>query len=89
VLSLEKFHQLSSVIELTFHHRYSGSLTTPPCSEGVTWLVATQKLKISPAALRRVVNVVKFNSRITQNALGEPNILSFAAQSALGGATTA
>ncbi|KAF7533068.1 hypothetical protein G7054_g7407 [Neopestalotiopsis clavispora] len=59
--------------------RYSGSLTTPPCSEGVNWLVATQKLKVSAAAVRRVSSVVKFNSRITQNLLGEPNILNFAA----------
>ncbi|KAF3019424.1 hypothetical protein E8E14_013050 [Neopestalotiopsis sp. 37M] len=58
---------------------YSGSLTTPPCSEGVNWLVATQKLKVSAAAVRRVSSVVKFNSRITQNLLGEPNILNFAA----------
>ncbi|ETS84766.1 hypothetical protein PFICI_02791 [Pestalotiopsis fici W106-1] len=57
---------------------YSGSLTTPPCSEGVNWLVATQRLKVSPAAVRRVSSVVKFNSRITQNLLGEPNILNFA-----------
>lgn len=58
--------------------RYSGSLTTPPCSEGVSWLVATQKLKVSPASLQRVANVVGFNSRITQNALGQPNVLAFA-----------
>ncbi|KAI0153818.1 alpha carbonic anhydrase [Pestalotiopsis sp. NC0098] len=59
---------------------YSGSLTTPPCSEGVNWLVATQRLKVSPAAVRRVSDVVKFNSRITQNLLGEPNILDVAAR---------
>lgn len=68
----------SSIIHTDRLNRYSGSLTTPPCSEGVNWLVATQKLKISPASLQRVANVVKFNARITQNSLGQPNILTVA-----------
>ncbi|KAK6207265.1 hypothetical protein LQW54_007349 [Pestalotiopsis sp. IQ-011] len=51
---------------------YSGSLTTPPCSEGVNWLVATQRLQVSPAAVRRVSDVVKFNSRITRTCWASP-----------------
>lgn len=29
------------------HYRYNGSLTTPPCNEGVEWLIFTTPVKIS------------------------------------------
>ncbi|KAK9775182.1 putative Alpha carbonic anhydrase [Seiridium cardinale] len=77
------FSEYVAALKAGSFQTYAGSLTTPPCSEGVNWLVATRKLKISPATLHRVVNVVKFNARFTQNSLGSPNILSFAAQAAL------
>ncbi|KAH8201166.1 hypothetical protein TruAng_004634 [Truncatella angustata] len=73
------FSEYVAALKAGTFQTYSGSLTTPPCSEGVNWMVATQRLKVSPATLHRVSNVVKFNRRITQNALGEPNVLSFAA----------
>lgn len=55
-------------------HRYSGSLTTPPCSEGVNWLVSTQTLRIQPSTFEKVRNIIGFNSRITQNAPGQVNL---------------
>lgn len=33
--------------------RFSGSLTTPPCSEGVTWLVMKHPLTLSEAQLQQ------------------------------------
>ncbi|KAH6608242.1 hypothetical protein Trco_004555 [Trichoderma cornu-damae] len=54
---------------------YSGSLTTPPCSEGVTWYVSSQPLQIDQATYGRVKDVVKFNSRYTQNEPGAVNLL--------------
>ncbi|KAK3988027.1 alpha carbonic anhydrase [Cladorrhinum sp. PSN332] len=65
---------------------YSGSLTTPPCSESVNWRVSTAKLNISPASFIKARDVIGFNSRFSQNTPGLPNILMI---SALGSAAAA
>lgn len=72
--------ELVDTIKTGNFQAYSGSLTTPPCTEGVSWMVATQKLKISTASYEKVRNVVKFNSRFTQNTLGQANMLSMGAE---------
>ncbi|KAI1392507.1 carbonic anhydrase [Hypoxylon trugodes] len=58
--------------------RYTGSLTTPPCSEGVAWSVATEKLLLSKTTYQTVRDVVGFNARYPQNSLGEQNLLALA-----------
>jgi carbonic anhydrase len=40
------------------YYRYSGSLTTPPCSEGVTWLVMTEPLEVSKAQVEKFRNLM-------------------------------
>jgi hypothetical protein len=61
--------------------QYSGSLTTPPCSEGVTFLVVEQPLSINVADYNAIKKQVKFNSRLTQNVLDANNILAVGANS--------
>lgn len=46
-------------------YRYSGSLTTPPCSEEVRWLVMAQPIEVSRSQLgelRQALNQLKFAS---------------------------
>jgi carbonic anhydrase len=58
------------------HYAYSGSLTTPPCSEGVKFVIpVNQTFPISVHQFNALKNVIKFNSRYTQNNLGMKNLL--------------
>ncbi|KAH9868575.1 hypothetical protein J1614_007647 [Plenodomus biglobosus] len=61
--------------------QYSGSLTTPPCAEGVTFLIVQNPLPISVADFNSIKRVVKFNSRFVQNTLGQMNMLEVGAAS--------
>jgi carbonic anhydrase len=46
--------------------RYNGSLTTPPCSEGVRWHVVTEPLEASAAQIDKFLSVVQENNRPVQ-----------------------
>lgn len=46
--------------------RYDGSLTTPPCSEGVRWHVAIQPVQASAAQIAAIHAIVGDNARPTQ-----------------------
>ncbi|KAI0802492.1 alpha carbonic anhydrase [Xylaria sp. FL0064] len=70
--------ELNALLATTEFQRYSGSLTTPPCSEGVEWSVPTQKLMLSRQTFAKVRDVVGFNSRFPQNAPGMTNIMAMA-----------
>lgn len=61
--------------------QYTGSLTTPPCSEGVTFLVVEDPLRINVPDYNAIKKMVKFNSRLTQNVLDSDNILNIGANS--------
>ena len=42
-------------------------------------MVSTQKLRVKTSTFERVRNVIGFNSRYPQNALGQQNLLAIAA----------
>ncbi len=55
------------------HYTYSGSLTTPPCSEGVTWIEFKQSVIITKEQLDAMQHFYHGNQRPVQ-ALNDRNI---------------
>lgn len=47
-------------------YRYDGSLTTPPCTEGVTWLLMTEPVTLSEAQITSLQDVIHENARPLQ-----------------------
>ncbi|KAJ4357530.1 uncharacterized protein N0V89_002106 [Didymosphaeria variabile] len=75
------FSGVLSVVQSSNIFQYSGSLTTPPCSEGVTFLAVETPLKINVPDYNAIKKIVKYNSRLSQNKLGQDNIIAVAAAS--------
>jgi carbonic anhydrase len=48
------------------YYRYSGSLTTPPCSEGVEWIVMAGKRTMSPQQMAAMTSLLHDNNRPVQ-----------------------
>lgn len=55
--------------------RYSGSLTTPPCSEGVAWTVFTTPVTLSDRQLTAVLEAYQGNARPVQPLNGRTVLL--------------
>jgi len=49
------------------YYRYEGSLTTPPCSETVDWLVLADRIEVSEADIARFAKLYPMNARPVQN----------------------
>lgn len=49
---------------------FMGSLTTPPCTEGVLWLVMKQTMQASPAQMALFSRLYPFNARPVQQSNG-------------------
>ncbi len=47
-------------------YRYSGSLTTPPCSEGVSWFVYVEPIQLSSDQIQAFREIFHGNNRPTQ-----------------------
>lgn len=54
--------------------RYRGSLTTPPCTEGVAWIVPDEPLAMSPAQIAAFAAIYPNNRRPVQP-LGDRDLL--------------
>jgi carbonic anhydrase len=52
--------------DLKKYYNYTGSLTTPPCSQGLNWIVFKEKLKISSAQLAAFIKAYDHNARPVQ-----------------------
>ena len=48
-------------------YRYYGSLTTPPCSETVNWIVYQQPIEVSVAQVEKFSKLFPINARPVQN----------------------
>lgn len=62
----------------TSYYSYVGSLTTPPCTEGVRWTVFQNPVEVSPAQLDRFAALYPDNARPTQPLNGR--MISFSRQ---------
>ncbi len=64
---VEQHHYLAfhGVIGKGLRHayRYTGSLTTPPCSEGVSWFVIRDSVTVSPAQIAAFKEIISSNNR--------------------------
>ena len=47
-------------------YRYDGSLTTPPCSEGVSWIVMTTPIELASDQVAAFTRLIKDNNRPVQ-----------------------
>ncbi|KAG7152889.1 Carbonic anhydrase like protein [Verticillium longisporum] len=75
------FNELKNHLAKSAVFQYSGSLTTPPCTQNIAWNVVKQPVYIDLANYIKAKSVMKFNSRITQNFPGEINLIENACNS--------
>ena len=78
------FKDLMAHISKSEVYAYNGSLTTPPCTEGVKFNVVADPVYVDVSTFRDVRRIIKFNSRYTQNAPGHMNLLENAGKTLKG-----
>ncbi|MDF7680966.1 carbonic anhydrase family protein [Enterobacteriaceae bacterium ESL0689] len=62
-VSLQKKLDLRTLFpEKLDYYRFSGSLTTPPCTEGIRWLVMSDNVTLSAEQLARFQSVLKHSN---------------------------
>ena len=63
---VDPFNPAAFLPTSTRHYRYAGSLTTPPCTEGVQWLVMTEPVTVSDEHMVQFAQRIHFNARPVQ-----------------------
>ena len=69
IVELKLESMLPDVDSLENYYRYSGSLTTPPCTEGVIWNLFTSHINISSFQVGYFFNFLKLNTFKTLSSL--------------------
>jgi len=62
-------------------YRYDGSLTTPPCSEGVKWIIMRSPIQLSGEQIGAFQNIIKGNNRPVQPLYGRTVVTDDVAES--------
>ncbi|MEY3219504.1 MAG: hypothetical protein RIT27_861 [Pseudomonadota bacterium] len=69
----QEINPLNLLPEIKDYFRFNGSLTTPPCSEGVRWFVMKKPLTVSPAQVQQFKGWIKHdNARPLQTINARP-----------------
>jgi carbonic anhydrase len=54
--------------EVKEYYSYKGSLTTPPCSQSVRWIVSKKPVKIYPSEIKKLSELIESNGKpLTKN----------------------
>lgn len=61
--------QIEEVSSVKEYWTYRGSLTTPPCSEGLRWFVPKDSLKVSVEQMVKLLGASRFSHRVEQTVL--------------------
>ncbi|KAK6196834.1 hypothetical protein LQW54_011149 [Pestalotiopsis sp. IQ-011] len=64
--SLDLADALDAVARLDAFHTYEGSLTSPPCAEGLRWFVAARALHVSAAQMQAILAASTYSARTEQ-----------------------
>ncbi len=65
--ALEDSDLMTLIPENRTYFHYMGSLTTPPCTEGVNWYVLKTPIKASKGEIERLKQIMPSNARPIQN----------------------
>jgi len=62
-----RWNRLTDELNINEYWSYLGSLTVPPCTEGVQWVVLSNPIPISYTQWHQYTSINGFNSRLTQS----------------------
>jgi carbonic anhydrase len=65
-ISEQTFNPQDLLPASTHHFTYHGSLTTPPCTEGVQWIILRDPITLAKEQIAKFVSVIGHNARPVQ-----------------------